>query len=96
MGRNGSRQRGRRHAQHVAEVRARAHEQVLHDVAGRAPPREDAAVQHAKPALGQQDVGRAEDHHAGDERRIHGLAEQRRQAARHQKDERERVAQQRQ
>ena len=40
--------RCRRHAEHVAEVRAGAHQQVLHHVAGRTPALEDAAMQHAE------------------------------------------------
>ena len=51
-------QRGAGHAEHVAEVRAGAHQDVLHDVAERAPALEHAVVQHRKVVLEQDDVGR--------------------------------------
>ncbi len=50
------RQRRHGHAQHVSEVRARTHEQVLHDVREGAPPLEDAAVEHLQTSFGQEDV----------------------------------------
>ena len=45
------------HAEHVSEVRACPHEQVLHDVAERLAPLEDPGVQDIEPRLEEDDVG---------------------------------------
>ena len=49
--------RCRRHAEHVAEVRARAHEQILHDVAERLASFDDSLVKDVEAALHQNNVG---------------------------------------
>ena len=48
--------RGDRHAEHVAEVRARAHQQVLHHVARSPAAFENPAVQHFETRLAENDV----------------------------------------
>jgi hypothetical protein len=54
----GEEQHRARHAEHVAEVRAGAHQEVLHDVRKGLPALEDALVEDAQAALAEQDVGR--------------------------------------
>ena len=51
-------ERRRGHAEHVAEVRARPHHDVLHDVGEAAPPLDDAVVQDGEVLLEQDDLRR--------------------------------------
>src|SRR5437879_6324576 len=46
-----------RHAEHVAEVRACAHQQILHHVAKSLTPFDDSFVKHREAALQQNNVG---------------------------------------
>ena len=49
-------ERGRGHTEHVAEVRARAHDDVLHDVGEASSPLDDPVVQDRKILLQEDDL----------------------------------------
>ena len=62
IGRKGRNSDAAGHADHVAEVRAGPHEDVLHDVPEAPPSLDDAVVEDGEPLLKQDDVGRVLGH----------------------------------